>query len=100
MKCEVCGKEIDKYLYSDAALCSWECEHTNYWREKLENENSIIINGVCYYNGGANDNGCLGFGGKYYKIKMNDGRIIETCNLWYNGKIPEEMNAKDNAEFI
>ena len=31
---------------------------------------------------------------------MNNGEIIETNNLWYNGEIPKDRNIQDNAVFI
>jgi hypothetical protein len=31
---------------------------------------------------------------------MNDGRVIETNNLWYNGVVPKERGIEDNACFI
>lgn len=31
---------------------------------------------------------------------MNDGKIITTNNLWYNGVVPKERNIQDNARFI
>ena len=42
----------------------------------------------------------MGLNGALFKIKMNDGEIIETNNLWYNGEIPKDRNIQDNAVFI
>lgn len=101
MKCIICGKEIEKSCYSNAVLCSSECFHENFWNECLD-ETAIIVNGECYHDGGKKQGSdfLLGFGGSFFKIKMNDGRIIETNNLWYNGPVPEDRNIKDNAVFI
>lgn len=102
MRCIICGKEVEKSMYSNAVLCSSKCFHENFWDECLD-ETAIIVKGECYHDGGmkpASYQGFLGFGGSYFKIKMNDGRIIETNNLWYNGEIPKERNIEDNAKFI
>lgn len=102
MKCIICGKEIEKSLYMNADLCSSECFGVNFWNECLDDK-AIIIDGVCYHDGGKKPigySGFLGFGGAVHKIRMNDGTIIETNNLWYNGKVPEDRNIKDNAVFI
>ena len=42
----------------------------------------------------------MGFGGRLVKIKKNNGEIIETNNLWHNGKVPKDRNIEDNAVFI
>ena len=102
MHCIICGKEIEKSSYSNAVLCSSECFHENFWNENLD-DSAIIIGGECYHDGGMKPQGYSGFlghGGHYFKIKMNDGRIIETNNLWYNGEIPKERNVKDNARLM
>lgn len=101
MKCIICGKEIEKSRYMNAALCSSECFSVNFWNECLD-ESAIIINGECYHDGGKKPkgyNGFMGHGGRLFKIKMNSGEIIETNNLWHNGEIPKDRNIKDNAVF-
>ena len=67
---------------------------------------SIIINGIHYHDGGKVDRskvgGFLGHSGRSFMIKMNDGKLIETNNLWCQGEIPEIFKniLKDNAEFV
>ena len=102
MKCIICGKEIEKSHYMNAVLCSDECFRVNFWNECIDDK-AIIINGKCYHDGGKKPEGYRGFmghGGALFKIKMNDGEIIETNNLWYNGEIPKDRNIQDNAVFI
>lgn len=49
MKCEICGKEIEKSSYSSAILCSSECFGKHFWNEIVKDKNNrIIINGHCY----------------------------------------------------
>ena len=97
VKCIICGKKIEKKIYFDP-ICSQECFRVNFWNEQL-NDKAIIIGGECYHVG-EKQGGSLGFGGAKFTIQMNDGRIIETNNLWYNGKVPEDRKVKDNAKFV
>ena len=102
MKCVICGKEIEKSSYSNKVLCSSECFSVDFWNDCLD-DTAIIIDGECYHDGGMkskNYSGFLGFSGALFKIKMNDGRVFETNNLWYNGVVPKERGIKDNAIFI
>ena len=102
MKCVICGKEIEKSKYLHKALCSRECFCIDFWDDCLDDK-AIIINGECYHDGGekpSNYRGFLGFAGSVFHIKMNDGKIITTNNLWYNGVVPKERNIQDNARFI
>ena len=102
MKCEVCGREIEKSNYATKVLCSHKCFLEDFWNNCL-NEEAIIIDGVCYH---AFDekpdgyNGFLGYGGKRYYILKNNGDFFTTNDLWCNGDVPEERNIKDNAQFI
>lgn len=87
-------------------MCSSECFHVNYWNEKIEDKDNpkvVRIDGTQYYIGKETGNhGFKGYGGRKFKIKFFDGRIVETTSLWHNGDIPEEHKnmLADNAEFI
>ena len=66
---------------------------------------SLVINGVHYTHGGMKvgvRKDWRGSNGRHYKIKMLDGTIVETNDLWHQGTIPEEFREylPDNAEFI
>ena len=102
MKCVICGKEIEKSSYSNKILCSSECFHVDFWNDTLD-ESAIIVKGECYHDGGRKPKGYSGFlghAGTEFTIKMNDGRIINTNNLWFNGRVPEERKVLDNAVFL
>lgn len=99
MKCIICGKEIEKSQYANAILCSSECFTVDFWNEVLD-DTAIIINGECYHDAGETNSYWKGFGGRHFKIQMDDGRIIETENLWGQGKVPPERGVKDNAKFL
>lgn len=101
MKCEICGKEIKESSSYEAILCGAdECFHTWFWKNALDDE-AIIIDQNCYHAAPEHDNsGFRGFGGRRFKIRMLSGKIIETTNLWHQGRIPDEFYRSDNAEFV
>lgn len=76
---------------------------TDFWKETLDKD-AIIIGGICYHDDGnvahPVDTNYLGYGGARFHIRMNDGRVINTNNLWYNGPIPAEYAVHDNAVFV
>lgn len=105
MKCEICGKEIEKSSYAGAILCSSECFTKYYWKQRVDNKDSktqVVVNGEMYQIGDEQDKGSRGFFGHQFIIKFFDGRVVITTNLWYNGVIPEEFrkDLPDNAKFI
>lgn len=103
MKCSICGKEISKSLFNGAILCSDECFNKDFWNKiVLNKQNHIIVNGLCYCDAGDAPNGkYLGYAGRRFYIRFNDGHEITTNNLWYQGKIPDEYRSQlpDNAVF-
>ncbi len=83
------------------------CHTCNYWHEKIaikDSPKSIRINGQQYIveNDDPSPGWGSGFGGRIFNIKMKDGRIIRTRNLWSNSFIPERFRhlLPDNAEFL
>lgn len=102
MKCKICGTEMEKSQYHGDPICSSKCFHENFWNETLDDE-AIIIDGVCYHDGGNRpgvDSFLLGFSGRVFTIRMDDGREFTTNNLWHNGEVPKDREVSDNAVFI
>lgn len=102
VQCIVCGKMIERSRWSHKVLCSQECYSRDFWNDTLD-ESAIIIDGVCYHDAGRKSEGYrgfLGYGGREFKIQMNDGRVIETNNLWCQGSIPSSHERSDNAKFL
>ena len=112
MKCEICGKEIEKSMFYDCIICSSECHHKLYWLEKCKQQAEdpyhwTIIDGFSYcfdkkrpIKDSRTD--WLGCSGRHFKIRYDNGDTYETNDLWEQGKIPDEFRdrLKDNAEFI
>lgn len=111
MICSICGKEFDKSHYNIpfGDVCDSECFNEKLWRmteeDYLNGHQYIIINGNLYSDGGYKKNersSFLGYGGREFNIKMNDGTEIFTNNLWHGGNIPENHREIlcDNAVFV
>ena len=103
MKCEICGKEIEKNYYGDNILCSKECFTKHYWLgfvARKKDKDVVRINGIHYVIGDENSLSCFrGFDGQRFRVYFIDGRVVETTNLWHQGQIPKEFleELQDNA---
>ena len=106
MKCEICGKEIEKSYYSNAVLCSSECHTKHFWIgyvARKDEKNIVRHKGVHYVIGNEKSTSCFrGFDGARFTIYFKDGRTVQTSNLWYQGTIPQGFRniLKDNADRI
>lgn len=115
--CKKCGvglpsNYLERWLESDIKeiIKQGYCFYCASWMQTVEifydKGKSIIINGEHYYDGGfinkKINGGFLGFGGRMFFIKMNEGKVLKTNNLWNQGNVPEHFKdiLKDNAEFI
>ena len=76
----------------------WNEHKEEMLRNKYKNP---VIDGVKYYVGDDNSS-FRGFDGSLFTIKFDDGTIVTTKNLRYNGNIPAEFvkDFPNNAEFI
>lgn len=110
--CCICKKEFEKPWFREPFndVCGSECFSEKLWRireeEYLNGKSFIIINGCLYSDGGYVKNpstaSFLGYDGREFNIKMNNGTKIFTNNLWCGGDIPENHRKIlcDNAVFI
>jgi len=89
-------------------LCSSECFYRHFWGgyiAKKDSRRSVRVEGQHYWI--VNDApdgapGFRGFGGRHWRVLFNDGRVIDTRNLWHQGAIPAWAVAEgltDNAKF-
>jgi len=105
LKCEVCGKEIEKSSYSNKVICSSECFHKDFWNQIVrEKDIYLFIDGSCYWVGPEDEHRVFrGYDGRKFTIqRFDNGKIIETTNLWFRGDVPDgwQNELKDNAKFI
>lgn len=114
--CKICGSPFGT-TYNEPTGSKLRllniCFSCNFWTEKLEqpagriivlghhfhDAGNVIIEKVHGLGGGPR---FLGHGGRKFKIEMKDGTIIETNNLWAQGKIPKHFKLlfPDNAKFL
>lgn len=103
MKCEICGKEIEKSTYGSlAVLCdNDECFQKWFWKNLVNTQNNYIIKDhKCYHIKDEKSRDFFrGFGGTKFEINMIDGGTLITTNLWFVGEVPEELrdDLPDNA---
>jgi hypothetical protein len=93
------------------------CFNCHFWQEKVdwsndpaERDRCVRVNGNHYHIGEepteeerrASGGVGIGYGGTKIRIRFNDGRVVETRNLWHQGNIPERFKGRlpDNASFI
>lgn len=88
-------------------LCG-ECDLDDYtlkfWSEKISirNDSNVARIDGNHYIIGSGHNKTKGMGGSKFKIEFFDGRIVESDDLWHQGRIPESYRQvlEDNAKFI
>lgn len=106
MTCIVCGKKFDGKIYYGeySDCCCSKCFTKKFWNDIVtEKDEHIIVDGTCYAIPHDAVNWFHGFGGRRFKIKMLDtGDVIETNNLWCQGKVPEEYRhlLPNTAQFV
>ena len=105
--CCKCGNSVDssKYVNYREMESRHLCLHCNFWQNHVDNDATVIViaNGEHYIIGDENSTDYFrGFGGAKVTIKFNDGRVVKSSNLWYQGDIPERFRNEmpDNAEIV
>ena len=70
------------------------------WVDRIQaNDPSAFISNGIAYTIGDEDADSRGFGGSRFHIIFNDGREVDSTNLWCGGHIPERFRDRlpDNA---
>ena len=107
--CKRCGRIVNtNYIESikEELVERNICFDCYFWEEKLlikDNPEVARINGSHYIIAPDNPNSYFkGFGGAKFIIQFNDGRLVTTHNLWWQGTIPKHFKKllPDNAIFI
>ena len=101
--CQFCKEQeaTKEVHFGDYCFDCW------FWLKKLhlKPEDKIrqaIIGGNHWMIGYEGPSIFRGMGGRRYIILFNDGRLVETTNLWHQGLIPTEFRTLllDNAVFV
>lgn len=86
-------------------VAQWVDHHDSFWQGQLaQRERAFVAGGKHYrHNGwrsGAAD--MRGFGGAAFTIFFNDGRIVHTNDLWFQGEIPPKYREQlpDDAVLV
>lgn len=84
----------DKQLCFACYFWQWQADH-----------GAVVVNGHHYQVGPETDlpSRLRGYAGRRFKIRFfDDGRVVETTNLWHQGEVPETHRDQlpDNAEFL
>ena len=107
-KCIICATEFtydhtdrNDLLYPDNNSCR-TCQHWyDLWQLK-DNEQVVRVDNHHYMisDEKVSNKRFKGFGGQVFKIQFDDGRVVETDNLWSQGEIPkhwQEFGLVSNA---
>lgn len=98
LDCVECGQPIWLMWCDDEEyIKSRECFLCHFWRAKIGRNRVVALspNGTrdCYFIGKQTKPGNFnGFGGQWWTIRFDDGREVETCDLWHEGTIPERFH--------
>jgi hypothetical protein len=110
-RCKRCGKR-DPRRFMTSVEHELEqkklCFTCDFWVGHIERKNQpevVIVHGTHYRIGKEHPNTgnfMRGFSGSRFVIKFNDGRVVESTNLWCQGTIPGEFRKElpDNAAFL
>jgi hypothetical protein len=75
-----------------------------FWNSQLEDRsNAVVINRNHYRIGTATKpSRNNGMGGDFHRIKLFNGEVIDTVDLWHQGTVPAEYSEAlpDNAKFV
>ena len=104
--CPFCGKSFVKE-FSDDAYYGKNCFDCSYWLKKVHlpekyRRNQVIVNGEHFMIGPEEATLFKGMGGHPYTILFDDGRKVQTNNLWNQNRIPDAFRdlLPNNAVFV
>lgn len=92
MKCKCCGKETPS---------GDKCFTCEFWEDMLKRDQAedshlhFVAEGAHYCIGDEDSTSYFrGFDGAKVTITFNDGTVVKSSNLWYQGEIPENFRDK------
>lgn len=109
--CAKCGKMYDtKYIEPTKSemLAANHCFYCNFWSAHAKQKNHpqvARVRGTHYWVNKSKPvgyQGSMGHGGRKFKVRWNDGREMESNDVWCQGDIPDVWREElpDNAEFL
>jgi hypothetical protein len=115
LTCKHCGAQEEGRYIAEARremAQNQACHNCNFWLEKVRwreqgNSKAVVTETFKHYLIGsesvdASDCGFRGFGGRKFTVLFNDGRRVDTRNLWHQGTVPERFRDRltPNAEVL
>lgn len=103
--CVECGAEgnAGSYHGGEEIYAARACFNCHFWLKKVvsRDEPGVVRAGGIHYTIGKEGEAFPGFSGQRFVVVFNDGRRVETTNLWHQGTIPERFRERlpDNATF-
>jgi hypothetical protein len=104
LKCNECGTVGYSTGYMDGSTKrtmdeQGVCFNCAFWINQSNRKDQVVIDGLMYWIGKG---GGGGMAGRSFDIQMDDGRLIETNDLWHQGTIPYHFKERmpDNATFM
>jgi len=99
--CVLCGTTVDD-RWNDQTnadlLRTGHCFTCNFWMEKVrwreqDDPSCLVTDQHWHYRIEPDESASWfrGFGGQRFTVSFNDGRKVETRNLWCQGEIPERF---------
>lgn len=96
----ICAECRQRYhtRWLPGALDPGYCFSCTHWRRRASeaaSPRSVVVDHVAYWiedDLPARTPGFRGFGGARFSIRFDDGRCVETRNLWCQGSIPERFH--------
>lgn len=106
--CRECGKTDNpkRWIGGEKIAATGLCFYCKHWDDLLnikDRHDVVRIKGSHYMVGSARSpHRYNGFGGSRFKIRFNDGREVETVDLWSQGQIADHFKERmpDNAVFV
>lgn len=109
-RCIKCGIPVnaDEYRCSEEMTRRHMCFTCNFWTDHIQRDHNedkdvfVVANGK-HYIIDESPNPCFkGHCGAKWIIRFNDGRVVKTDNLWFQGYIPELFRDElpDNAVLV
>ena len=106
-RCRECGDPTQSnYIEPSKSqiLARQLCFKCNFWINVVEDDHDgrgIILDGVHYRDGGRTlrASEANGFGGAEWRLRLTSGALVETNNLWCQGRVPDHFRDRlpDNA---
>ena len=107
IKCRVCGSLEDpaRWVNKDRLVKKQLCFECDFWDEIIPEYNKgnhfVTEKNECYCIGNENSSDHFrGFDGAKVTITFNDGKVVNSTNLWYRGIVPKQFQdtLKPNAK--